>query len=341
MAHNPRLDIYKIHLRPTDNDQDKTFKDLIISKLFGEIDDTTDLPDDRTLFQNLLSVFIKDIDDEDFIVDERNFKAITAYDTDEEDNPTITINSSQNVISGVIEGGRYGQKRGKSSIGAKSRKEDVHTGDVILDQYFFLLYLPFDHNKGVLMIQSYSQDHIRDSLKSFLRNFFNTRGFYRIKLETYFPEQIKEEFRSSSAIKSIAFRKNFLLSAPSHNPVGEETEEFVIKIEATSATNHRFGLNSVGRLLSMFRNTEFGNENGHSNLNEFTTRIYLENSDSKKGAYFDISQELDIRPTIYLEDRIELDSDGIPDFNELKVFCFSVLENVKNEIRLANEIIER
>ncbi|WP_017732755.1 hypothetical protein [Nafulsella turpanensis] len=340
-AHNPKLDIYKIYLRPTDSDNNKTFKNLLISKLYGSIDESN-WPDNSAIFQDLLEAFINEIDADDFILDERASKAFTAYDTDQgaELSP-IKIHSNQFILEGIVEGGRYNQRRGKSAIGAKDDKEYLDNQSVILDHYYFFLYLPFDHNIGIFMVQSYTQDHIRDSFQKFLRDFLATEGFYKIKFDSYCPEQIIEQYKSGSVVKKFSFTSDVLLNELSNSPADQITEEFTIKIEAKSATGHNFTLDYVGRILNLLRGAEFNTGSNTKSLEEFNTRVFLENTDTEKGAFYDISRGLDIKPTIYLENRIQLDQNGIPDFQELKQFCFNLLNQILIEIRPEDGIIER
>ncbi|MCZ8285791.1 MAG: hypothetical protein O9353_10090, partial [Bacteroidia bacterium] len=46
-----------------------------------------------------------------------------------------------------------------------------------------------------------------------------------------------------------------------------------------------------------------------------------------------------IKPIIYLEDKISLNND-IPDFVELKEYCFTLLEDIKREVYPIHQIHE-
>ena len=46
---------------------------------------------------------------------------------------------------------------------------------------------------------------------------------------------------------------------------------------------------------------------------------------------FEIDDNLKIKPIIYLFEKISVSEDGIPNFTELKQFCFSKLEDIKKE----------
>lgn len=78
--------------------------------------------DDTTIFRNFFTYFIHKIDSQDFIKDSHKRKAFTAYDTRPvgENNSTIRIHSEQHIIEGIIEGGKYAQKRNKSSVGGQN-----------------------------------------------------------------------------------------------------------------------------------------------------------------------------------------------------------------------------
>lgn len=42
-------------------------------------------------------------------------------------------------------------------------------------------------------------------------------------------------------------------------------------------------------------------------------------------------ENVKIRPTTYLYKKINVNEDGIPNFAELKEYCFNELENIKSE----------
>lgn len=333
MANNSKLDIYKIDLRPTKKETSRTFRDLFKSKFL--IDESG--ISDSDLFKMLLENFIKTIDADDFIVDKKNSKAITSYGAE----TCVIPHSNKNVIEGVIQGGRFGQKREKSSLGLKTKKEKVGKNDVILDQFYFFIHIPLDFKTGVLMIQSYTQDHIRDSLIKFLRGFLRSSGFLSCRFESFYPEKIKKQFREKSSVKKVSFKTNYLSKELTNEAGFEGEEEFVLRIEAVSKRGSKLPINLIPKFISIFNKNKFGKQDSLISLENFETRVYIENEDSNKGAYYDLGKENKIKPTIYLENYIETDTEGIPNFTQLKDFCFEQLELVKSETRLDNEIIER
>ena len=208
MAHNPKLEVYKIRLKPT-TDKVVTFRDFFKQKL------SNITIGDSDLFIDYFNNFISEIDNADFFKDKKNQKAFTAYDTKTRNenplNDTIRIHSQSQIIEGVVEGGRYGQSRSMANMDNKMEKEKVKTDNIILDKFYFLIYSPLNSNTGIFMLQSYSEDSIKDVFTTFLKPFFSTDGFYNLCIEAYTPQQYIDEFKKGAALKGISFTKNLLI----------------------------------------------------------------------------------------------------------------------------------
>ena len=135
---NPKLEVYQIRLKPS-KEEYKTFKDF-----FNETGLTEKCESKKsTIFSKYFDKFIHKIDTNDFIGNPRKKKAFTAYDTRPigEGTPTIKFYSEKEIIEGTIEGGKYGQKRNKSSIKNKLEKENITQANIILDKFYFCLSL--------------------------------------------------------------------------------------------------------------------------------------------------------------------------------------------------------
>lgn len=323
MAHDAKLEIYQIKIQHRGNEY-KTFKDFFIDSL--ESINSNEENDDSFVFLEYFRKFIADTDTENFISYSRKQKAFTAYDTRPQntaDNPSIIIHTERFIIEGTIEGGRYGQKRNKSSLNNKSQKEVVNNSDIILDRFYFSLYTPLDSDLGVLFIQSYTSDSISDIFIDFISKFFGKRiNYKKAKIEKYVPESIKNEFRENSEIKKFYFSNRFLFEHQSNNPIREEREEFNIKIEAVSKNGIR--TNKLDIWLYEIGNKLFNNR---SLLNFTKGKVYIKNTETKKETPFKINTNFDIKPIILLENRVELDEFGLPNINQLRDYCFELLDS--------------
>ena len=333
MAHNPIIEVFKIKLKPT------TERAVTFRAFFKKKNNITEI-DDTSLFKEYFNSFINNVDTKDFYKDKKSSKAFTAYDTKKQnDNPlndTIRFHSELNVIEGVIEGGRYGQSRSKANLTNKKEKEEVKTTDIILDTFYFFLYTPLTSDIGVLVIQSYTEDSIKDVFINFLKPFFSTTGFFNLNIENYTPKEYIEKFKEKSTIKGISFTKNVLINHYSKELSKEIEETYSIRIEVKPKTE-KASISKVKNIIEWLSPVKFNNKE----LGEFSKRIYLGNDSTDKAAYYDLENDLEtIKPKIYLENLIEIDEDGLPDFVQLKEFCFELLKTLKKEIYIINQINE-
>jgi hypothetical protein len=341
MAHNPKLEVYQVWINSI-NGENKTFRDFtkeVISISSESQNNQQDELSNSYYFLDLFKTFIHKVDNDSFILNQRKQKAFTAYDTRPagEEEPSITPHSDAFIIEGTIDGGRYGQRRTKSSLDNKLEKEDVVRENIILDKFYFFLYTPMNSDLGILFIQSYSTDSISDIFTDFISRFFSAQKLYRkARIEKFVPKRIVEEFKNHSCIKKFSFSNRFVFNQLSENPIGTETEEFIIKIEAVAKNG--LPKNALKNWINTMGEKIFSNKK----LENFNNgKVYLQDLNSKKESPFDISSDLDIKPIIYLEDRITVDDDGIPNFIELKNYCTLLLNNeIIPEMYPSNEVRE-
>lgn len=90
-----------------------------------------------------------------------------------------TVDPANHLIYGVINGGRFGRHGLMSDSDVTATDAKAFGKDkTILRYYYFLLYLPLDHNEGFLAIHSNSREEtITDVMKTFVRRLFNGNGY--------------------------------------------------------------------------------------------------------------------------------------------------------------------
>jgi hypothetical protein len=138
MAHNPKLEVFVISLKPT-TERNVTFRDFYKTKLNIRED-----IDDKNLFSECFKQFINAVDGEDFFEDKKNHKAFTAYDTQKDNenplNNSIRSHSISHIIEGVVEGGRYGQTRSTANLSNKKKRQTWNKRYCIRSILFFNFY---------------------------------------------------------------------------------------------------------------------------------------------------------------------------------------------------------
>ena len=327
MAHEPKLEVYKIYLNPTRTTNDNSFQGFL-EKKFPDVNFDKKKAY-QSLFQELLSAI-----DLDYVLNETNKKGLRIDDVDITDpaRPTksIKIKSSKHIIHGTIKGGRYGQNR---SIGYTrnpgKKKTKISTTDIVLDTFYFLLYTPFGSNKGVLIIQSYTDDQINDVFIDWLRTTFRTEGFFKPSFNHYCPSKIQQEFKKTSAIKELKFTNDILISDIDTDE-SIRTESFTISVTIRSNEDGE-KISNLSSFTNMAKKLIFGNKRNPLTLEEFKRQVGTLYNGSHQSS-FELGGEIDIKPTIFLKDKVELQADGSPKWSSLETFCLELLEEIKTEV---------
>lgn len=100
MAHNPKLNVYIIGLKPKKQDENKTFRDFLKEKYSTQSDLS-----DNSLMEYLFSSFVNGVGQDKFHKDDKSKKVIGI---DESNMLPMKLYSDKWMIDGVIEGGKYG-----------------------------------------------------------------------------------------------------------------------------------------------------------------------------------------------------------------------------------------
>jgi hypothetical protein len=292
--------------------------------------------EDDIVFLDIVGKFFKAIDLTDFHASEKKKKAITAYDTEKTENsePSILPYPQRLVLQGYIEGGKYGKKRVKSALGEKKKKEELGEKTLILDKYYFMLYVPLDSKIAILIMHSYSSDSVTDIFLEFLKDFFSNkeRGYKKCKSERFFPKSIADEFERNSSVRKFTYSTRMLVGTLEGESIKTEKKEFNIKIEATAEQNIK--RSDLETWLRTLHKSVISIGNGKKELKDFEKgRVSLQSKINKKETTFEIQKDFKIKPTIYLdESKVKMNQDGTPDFSSLKDYCFTLLEEIKKEV---------
>lgn len=245
-----------------------------------------------------------------------------------------------NVISGVISGGRFGRHGLMSD--SKVDVEDAKTIDknnTILRYYYFFLYVPLDHNEGFLCIHSNSKEEtVTELMRTFVSKLFSGLNGYRRPLTHPFcPKLVREEFKQEAILSELVFRDTILDNIFHSDGLQGKDEPFEIEIKIRPKGESRAGVTKVmlQRVMTRLRITR---PNGSDSLSDFRTKkATVKNLNSSSNRSFDINKESidSIVPVVYLDDKIKVfNDDDTPDFAELDTFCYKLFrEQIIPELR--------
>ena len=337
MAHNPILNAYLIELKPIG--ELSTFKDFCKAKFFTPNDN----PSDAELFSSLFANFLKELGGEKLVNDKKSKKVLGIQRVgDGEQNQFIHSHFDSKVIEGVIDGGKYGISREVTDIENNQNREELNAKKAILDKYYFYLYTPFNSKRGVLFIQSYTEETIQQPFKDFLQVFFScVNHFYNLIYDNCIPERVVKEFVEDSEITMFKY-KTIL---PAGNQLRKQIESSVNGFEVTieikpilengKVAPKEKNINGIWKFLSKkkFEKVALGAMKDPT--------VFVKNN--KRNAHFDIAEQIaSIKPTVYLEkEGVEVNPEsGIPNFVQVKETCEKIKEEIIPEIAKKLEIDE-
>lgn len=311
-----------------------TFRDFAVNELNVNLQSK-----DETVFKALFRHFIKFLDS-DYSKDDRLKKQITLIkksNVNQYLSKQPKFSASQNTIYGVINGGPYGRDRILSDIDNQEDSTPLGQKKAVLQYFYFLLYLPLDHNEGCILVHSNGSDEsVTKLLKRFIGHLFKGKMYHKVFCNPFCPKSFQEEFKKGAHLKSLSFKNTFIENIHTTDGISEFTDKYDIKIEAIPK-NKSIPVSNAAKVFEFLSAKFFGSQNKTKNLGEFeTAKLVTENSLTDGTKTFEWnSRDNDFVPVIYLNGRISKSNlDGTPDFDELGELCQNYFKHeVLPEIR--------
>lgn len=324
MAQTLKLEIFKVAIKKRNSRSADLlpFKDLFES--IGDIKEEAYkqfIADYRNLFNGK------------FKSDGKKTKSISTTSNNE-----FTIRSTHNIIDGEILGGNIGNLQ--TIFHQDNADEEV--GKIGLDEiaslpFFIKLWTPFDHNSGILMIQSYTDHTVSNLIKITLRNFFADYGFTLI-YSPFTPQIIKDDYVNKSHVYEMKIINDNVSRGKRKliNPIFADEQNLKITITVSgfkhSIKDFWTDLNSLGASKVIGANLE---DLDISEQNGYEIKAYYKDEEGHL-ANVGIKNTLDINPTIFLPDSIISEETQHFDYEKIKAFTDELLNKVKLEIGYIN-----
>lgn len=333
MALNPKLEFFRFTLKPKDKNF-KTFKEFAITKF--ELDKSSS---DAEIMKKYFSYFIESLDG-DYSKDENQKKQITLI-KNEEVNKYLQyqpkFKSDANVIHGVINGGSYGRERILTNKNDTNECTEMSLDDSVLQYYYFLLYLPLDHNEGGFILHSNSgSESITKIFRRFISKIFGHDGFYKTEAELFSPISFQDEFKKGSHLQNMSFKKSFVDNIPNTNGISNKLDEYDIIVKVVPK-NKGISISQINKVRNLFSKFILSRGNQTDIIGDFDeTKFEVRNPINKSNKTFEWNKkDNEFAPVVYLEGRIDnFNLDGTPDFKELEDLCQNLFnDEVLPELR--------
>lgn len=338
---SPRLTVVQIILKHQ-TESDFTFKNAVCEQY--NIESTTD---DSKVFDTYAKNFYKTLDKDEFIVPDKGKRkgisvkksraGLVKHDdkirlTPEEVATKLVTHASENILEGIVIGGIYGRPRNARQLRNKNNQKAVNRDDVITDDYYVMIYLPMDYNVGFLLLQYYPDITIKDEITKFIRKTLRRKGAkYDIAFSYYCSKEMNEQFSSNSILDHLTLTNPFINGDAVNDNEDVENKpvnDIILKVEVASPSNKPIPYSQISGFIRKIANIVLNNKAAKDYQMQTAT---IKNQVTGLTTTFDIDGELKIRPTTYLYKKISVNEDGIPNFVELKEYCFNELENIKSE----------
>lgn len=334
MALRPKLEFFRIKLVSKDGEY-KTFRDFAFEELYQRRP-SSDEQIMHKLFDHFMNKLVTNIAKSSRI--KKQLKLIkTNANLHLEHSPRVDVR--KNLIYGVINGGRFGRNGMMSDSTAEVEEANAFgKNKTILRYYYFLLYLPLDHNEGCIIIHSNSKEEsITDIFKIYLSQLFKGDHYKKAALFMFCPKSFQNEFENEAIIKSVEFSNAYLDDIYTDEGMHSYSQLYDVKIKITPKQGN-ISLKDKSIISQLLRKLSFVRERQNTDkLTNFDSKKLTLNSPfTKSNRTFDFDDEnLNIIPVVYLQDRItQYNDDDTPEFSELNTLCQNLFQDeVLPEIR--------
>lgn len=338
MAYTLKLNIYNFSLYRITNTIERYVRGEIRKKYETEADATPfnsflvnlDPIVNRDSYLPVLFQSVVDFFDSRFKVNYEGTKAVSITT-----NPTPSYNTLVYVINGMFKGGDTGI--GKTIYSQQNAIEPgtrISNTDVPSNNFYYKLWLPFDGEDGILMVQSYTDMGCTATFRDQMEQFFISKGYFP-RWNTMIPSGFIDQYLNRSFIKEIK-----IVYAPEHR---QEQGTFAsltnVKRESRLSNlripfSQLFGLDNYQQRLQdkIMEYVDYDQQHDMA-------KIFYEDDNGKK-ASATIHNLEDVLPSIILPDDLKDPTTEEPVLTEISRYTDGILEQIKRQIGYtADEIL--
>ena len=324
MAYDIKLNVFTISLR----ERHKKRTQLSWSELFEKFPGRTY----EKKFQTFFVAYIKHFDGKFTVYDNWN-KGISIGKN------AVTYGSAGNFIIGKAEGGPtnlVGLVKAKGNIDDPGFQ--VTRDHVSSIPHYFILWMPKDSNKGLMIVQSLGDRTIYEPLKLNFKKFVESvdEKFY-VDFNEHVSEEAIRKMKERGRIKQLVLRKSSLPSDMAERVFNKKyhiVDNLNIEIRITG-----FGNSTAAAIKDFFKGShpdllEFGNMKGIGLDEGSDILATFEHNKKTATAKFD---NFSIAPIYYVDTTdVPLNASNHPDETKMREYLLSFLSKMKVEIGYDN-----
>ena len=313
MANEIKLEIYTFGIRGKRENE------------YIKLDSLSEDVDFMTFFKEYISSFEKIL-----LVNDKQKKSIQF------DGKNIKFNSGKRLISGVIESGDYGVESKIVNKDTKKQKFTKLADDLDIKPFYFLLYIPANKTKGIIILQRLGIYGINSVFTSHLDSFFKSK-FDGLVLDfaPFVSKSLAKSFIDKGSIRELILRRYNLPSDVIDKLGLTQFHEDILSIELkiSSKPNHAINLNKRVKKFINEPNAAFFDvpelkRIGFDGENESKIKVTM----GKNTRTIDLSDTGQIRPYYDIHDEVKKKPNGHPEFTSIDLIAKSHLNDLLSEI---------
>jgi hypothetical protein len=340
MSPKPKIEFYKLSLREKDNNQRSSFRNLFREK-FNLHEMRLNL---NGFFNHYSQNLVKEFDTEGYYLNNKKKKGYTLLteEVEGEKRSKIKLYKDNWVITGVLDGGKHGNKRTLGVINNKQDKTPIEEDNIVCDKFYFLLSTPIDNSEGILMVQGYTDRKISDVFREHMRDFFSLSRKIQCSIEMYVPETLAKKHLENATFKSATFSTGWVVTPDFEHPQSKRYD-LEVKVQIVDKSDDKMGFNLTESIVDLFGLSKLvmgKSKSKEKELKSFNSKTARIKNDNGKELPIKFDKDNSIKPVIYLEDEgIFMDTEtGELNYDELDEYCLELLNRIEKEYLPENAI---
>lgn len=274
------------------------------------------------LFQNLVAFF-----DSQFRVNEEGTKAVSITS-----DPVPTFATLGYTINGLFKGGDTGIGRTiYSQQNAVQPGLRISSTDVPVNNYYYKLWLPYDSDDGVLMVQSYTDLGCTATFRDQIEQFFISKGF-RPQWNAMIPSGFIDQYLDRSFINEI----KIIYASEQRQEQGIFASMSNVQKESRLKNLHisfrqLLGLSNYQQALKD-KIMEFVDYNQERDM----AKVFYQDENGKK-ASASINNIEQVLPNIILPDDLKNPATDEPVLERISQYTDGILDQIKRQINYTTD----
>lgn len=329
MASEPVIDIFCISVKRRKNKSESCFRDLL-KKKFNVLNISNE-----DLFKRFIEKFIYGLNEIDGCYPiEGTKKILTIRPQDSNGNeyefdPRFKPEPRTFFFSGMIHGGKYGEKRFIVPIENKNQQRELPGNIALTREFFFMIHLPMDSNKGILIVQSYTDSSYHSHLTYYLnREILSNIEYFNTRYDSIILESLRNSIKERSYTKSLTYYKKSELGSR----IGDNNEQiilgrFKVTVSIKPIEDEYCSLDDY--------DAAFYELASNQSLDNWGKKATINDRQSGKNRSYFLDNDNSLKPRIVLSDFIPVHEDGT--FNVDDIYLYSRYNIIPEAIQIINQ----